>query len=239
MRALIVVMALAGVAEAAPDSQDGSEDGPVMHDGRELVGITAGTRAGDGGGFVLGQSDWNSTEGLSLTAGAEVPVWHHLRAVLRIEGVGNNGRPGAGLAYVLAPYATAYLLYKAEGFSEPEGEIESAIALAHSAGPLLIAGSVTYGQDVDAKNRDVELATAERLPVTDRVFAGMTARYRDALGTTGEALARDGVGGATATVVVDRVAITALAGVASVQRNGIGQTMHTGAAATLAIGAAF
>jgi hypothetical protein len=137
MRALIVVAALAGVAHAS--------------DGRELVSITAGTRAGDGGGFVLGQSDWNSTEGLRLTAGAEVNVWRHVRAVLRVEDLGNSGRPGAGLAYVLAPYATAYLLYKAEGFSEPEGELEAALALGH--GPL--TGSMTYGQDVDAKSRDV------------------------------------------------------------------------------------
>lgn len=226
MRAVILMMAMAGVAQAGAD-------------GRELVSITAGTRAGDGGGFVLAQSDWNSTEGLSLTAGAEVPMWRRLRAVLRVEDLGNNGRPGAGLAYPLAPYATAYLLYKAEGFSEPEGEIEAALALAHPAGPLLLAGSLTYGQDADANDRDVEGAAAGRIEVVDRVFAGLMARYRDALGTTGEALARDGFGGATATVVVNRLAITALAGVSGVQKNGMGQRFQTGAAATLAIGAAF
>ena len=228
MHSLIVVMALAlaGTAQAG-------------NDGRELVSITAGTRAGDGGGFVLGQSDWNSSEGLSLTAGAEVPVWRRLRAVLRVEDLGNNGRPGAGLAYPLAPYASAYVLYKAEGFSEPEGEIEAALALAHTAGPILLAGSLTYGQDIDAKNRDVEGAAAGRIEVVDRVFAGVMARYRDALGTTGEALARDGFGGATATVVIDRLALTAMAGVAGVQKSGTGQQFQTGAAATLAIGAAF
>src|SRR5206468_3604177 len=101
MRAVILVMAMASVAQAGAD-------------GRELVGITAGTRAGDGGGFVLAQSDWNSTQGLTLTTGAEMMVWRRLRAVLRVDDLGNNGRPGAGLAYVLAPYATAYLMYKAE-----------------------------------------------------------------------------------------------------------------------------
>ena len=226
MRALILVALMAGVAQAGAD-------------GRELVSITAGTRAGDGGGFVLGQSDWNSTEGLSLTAGAEVAVWRHVRAVLRVEDLGNNGRPGAGLAYVLAPYATAYLLYKAEGFSEPEGEIEASMALARPVGPLLLAGSLTYGQDVDAKNRDIEGAAAGRVEVVDRVFAGVMARYRDALGTTGEALARDGFGGAVATLVVDRLAISAMAGVSGVQKTGTGQHFETGAAATLAIGAAF
>ena len=226
MRALILVCAMAGVAEAGAD-------------GRELVSITAGTRAGDGGNFVLGQSDWNSTEGLSLTAGAEVAVWNRLRAVLRVEDLGNNGRPGAGLAYVLAPYATAYLLYKAEGFSEPEGEIEAAIALARPVGPVVLAGSLTYGQDADANDRDVEAAAAGRIALADRVFAGLMARYRDALGTTGETLARDGFGGATATVVVNRLAISALAGVSGVQRTGTGQHFETGAAATLAIGAAF
>ena len=53
------------------------------------------------------------------------------------------------------------------------------------------------------------------------------------------ALARDGFGGATATVVVNRLAISALAGVSGVQRTGTGQHFETGAAATLAIGTAF
>jgi hypothetical protein len=222
MRAVIFLVAMAGVAQAAPS-------------GQELVSITAGTRAGDGGGFALARSDWNSTEGLSLGANVEMPVWHRLRAVARIDDLGNNGRPGGGLAYVLAPYATAYVLYKAEGFSEPEGEIEGTMALAH--GPL--AGSITYGQDVDARNRDVEGALAVRTEVVHNLFAGALARYRDALGTTGEMLARDGFGGATATLVVDRLAFTAMAGVAGVQKNGTGEHFQTGAAATLAIGAAF
>ncbi|HSN27643.1 MAG TPA: hypothetical protein VLT45_15230 [Kofleriaceae bacterium] len=226
MRALIAVAALGGVAHA------GSE-GQASGDGLALVGITAGTRAGDGGGFVLGQSDWNSVSGLTLTGGAEIPVWRHLRAVLRIDDFAGNGRPGAGLAYVLAPYATAYVLYKAEGFSEPEGEVEGAIALAR--GPL--AGSLTFGQDADAKNRDVEGAVAARFAIADRVFAGAMARYRDALGTTGEPLARDGLAGAVATIVVDRVAVSAVAGVAGVQK--VGQRFEAGPAATLAISAAF
>jgi hypothetical protein len=218
MRALLIVAALGGIAHA---------------DGRELVSITAGTRAGDGGGFVLAQSDWNSAQGLRLTGNAEMAVWRHMRAVLRVDDLGGTGRPGAGLAYVLAPYATAYVMYKAEGFSEPEGEVEGALALAH--GPL--AGSVTYGQDIDARNRDLEGALAARTEVATNVFVGALARYRDALGTTGEPLARDGIGGASATLVLDRVAITALAGVAGVQRTG--QRFEAGAAATLAIGAAF
>jgi len=222
MRAVIFLVAMAGVAQAAPS-------------GQELVSITAGTRAGDGGGFALARSDWNSTEGLSLGANVEMPVWHGLRAVVRVEDLGNNGRPGGGLAYVLAPYATAYVLYKAEGFSEPEGEIEGTMALAH--GPL--AGSITYGQDIDAQNRDVEGALAARTEVVHNLFAGGLARYRDALGTTGEMLARDGFGGATATLVVDRLAFTAMAGVAGVQKSGTGERFQTGAAATLAIGAAF
>lgn len=220
MRALIVLVALAGVAEAGSD-------------GRELVSITAGTRAGDGGGFVLAQSDWNSVAGLQLTGGAEIPVWRHVRAVLRVQDLAGTGRPGAGLAYVIAPSATAYLMYKAEGFSEPGGEIEGALALAH--GPL--AGSLTFGQDADAKNRDLEGAVAARFAIADRVFAGAMARYRDALGTTGELFARDGLGGAVATLVIDRVAVSAVAGVAGVQK--VGQRFEAGPAATLAISAAF
>lgn len=226
MRSLAIVALLAGPAFA--------EEGSVAAaDGRELAGIVAGTRAGDGQGFVLAQSDWDSVRGLRLSGMSEIPLVHHLRAVLRVEGIGDVGRPGAGLAYVVAPYATAYLLYKAEGFSEPEGEIEAAMALAH--GPLM--GSVTFGQDADAHDRDLEAALAARFELTRGVFAGAMARYRDALGTTGEALARDAFGGAMATLAVDRVAITAMAGAAGVQR--IGSRFEAGAAATLAIGTAF
>ena len=217
MKTLLVLLALGATAHA---------------DGRELVGIVAGVRAGDGGGFVLGHSDWD-VRGVRLGANAEAPLWQHVRAVLRVDDLGGTARPGAGLAYVLVPSATAYLLYKAEGFSEPEGELEAAIAVAR--GPL--AGSLTYGQDVDAKNRDVEAALAARAEVVRGLFAGALARYRDALGTTGEALARDSFAGAVATIAIDRVAITAMAGAAGVQRTG--QRFETGAAATLAIGAAF
>jgi hypothetical protein len=195
VRLLIVGVAVVAALRAAHAESDG----------RDLVSITAGTRAGDGGGFVLAQSDWNAVSGLALTSGAELPVWRRVRAVLRVDDIGIHGRPGAGLAYVLSPHATAYLLYKAEGFSEPGGEMEAAVALAR--GPF--AGSLTFGQDADAKNRDAEGAVAARFPIADRVFAGALARYRDALGTTGDAFARDGFGGAVATLVVDRVAIGA------------------------------
>jgi hypothetical protein len=214
MRALVIVAALAGAAHA--------------EDGRELASITTGMRAGDGGGFALVHSDYDP-RGVTFGVNVEASLAPHLRAVMRIDGE----RPGAGVAYVLAPYATAYLLYKAEGFSEPEGEIEGSLALAHG----LFAGSLTFGQDADAHNRDVEAALAARTEIARGVFAGALARYRDALGTTGEALARDAFGGAAATVAIDRFAITAMAGGAGVQRTG--GRFQTGAAATLAIGAAF
>ena len=214
MRALILVAALGGVAHA--------------EDGRELATITAGLRAGDGGGFALVHSDYDP-RGISFGVNVEASLAPHVRAVMRIDG----DRPGAGFAYVLAPYATAYLLYTAEGFSEPGGEIESAFALAH--GPLV--GSLTFGQDADARNRDLEGALAARAEVARGLFTGAMARYRDALGTTGEALARDAFGGVVATIAIDRIAITAMAGAAGVQRTG--GRFETGAAATLAIGTAF
>lgn len=226
MRALLVVALLAGPAYA----EEGIE--PTA-DGRALADVTAGVRAGDGGGFVLAQSDWDGVRGLRLSGTSEIPLWHRVRVVLRVEDIGGVGRPGAGLAYVLAPYATAYLLYKAEGFSEPEGEVEAALALRH--GPVM--GSVTYGQDADANDRDVEGVLAARFEVARGVFTGAMARYRDALGTTGEAFARDSFAGVMGTLAVDRFAITAMAGAAGVQR--IGQRFETGAAATLAIGTAF
>ena len=130
------------------------------------------------------------------------------------------------------------MLYKTEGFSEPEGELELMLAFGRRVGPLRALANVAYGQDPEGNERDGELALAVHVEPRRNVFAGVIARYRDALGSRGEAgVLRDGFGGATATLARGPLALTAQAGVGLVGTAMAGTTF--GPAATVAIGASF
>src|SRR5262249_18752488 len=133
---------------------------------------------------------------------------------------------------------SGYLQYKPEGFTEPEGEVEAVLAFGKKLGDIRATANLAYGQDPEAAERDGEIALAGLYPVRPDLLAGLTARYRDALGSTKEAINRDLVGGATATFTVNRFAISALAGIAMIELQG-GLPRQTGAIGTLAVGAAF
>jgi hypothetical protein len=134
--------------------------------------------------------------------------------------------------------STAYLLYKTEGFTEPEGELEATLSFARHLGPVRAGLSVAYGQDPEGNERDGEVAAVAHVEPVHGVFAGVVGRYRDALGSRGEAgVIRDVIAGATGTFAIGRFAITGLAGIAGIQTQTT--SMRTGLAATLAVGAAF
>ena len=72
------------------------------------------------------------------------------------------------------------LTYRPEGLTEPEGEIEAALAVGRRVGSLSIVASATYGQDAEGSERDGELRAAGLVPV-GRVLVGADARGRLAL----------------------------------------------------------
>src|SRR5436309_1668438 len=58
-------------------------------------------------------------------------------------------RPFAGARLAVAPGAAVTFVYKSEGFTEPEGEIEVGGTLGHAIGPGYVLANARYGQDVD------------------------------------------------------------------------------------------
>lgn len=196
---------------------------------------------------MLAVSNYNrTTRASTLDLVGELGVYQGLHLVLRVDNVASHGRPGVGAAYQFLSEAkhgvssTAYLVYKTEGFTEVEGEIEGLVAFGKTFGAVHSVLNIAYGQDADAKERDGELALHADLAVTNRVLVGATVNYRDALGSGGDlGVLRDAFGGFTGTVVAGPVAVTAMAGLAGLKTMGTTGFMSTGPAVYLAVGTGF
>jgi hypothetical protein len=187
-----------------------------------------------------------ATRATTLDLRGELKLYKALHLVLRVDNLTDHGRPGIGAAYQFLSEArhgvasTAYLVYKTEGFTEVEGEIEALVAFGKTFGPISGVVNLAYGQDADAKERDGEVAIHAHTPIGDRAVVGVAANYRDALGSGGDrGVLRDAFAGLTGSVVVvDPVVVTAMAGIAGVQVTGM-TSMVTGPAVTLAVGTGF
>jgi len=195
---------------------------------------------------ALATSNYNrTTRETTLDLIGELKVYDHLHLVLRVDNIATHGRPGVGAAYQFLSEAkhgvssTAYLVYKTEGFTEVEGEIEGLVAFAKRFGPVNGVLNIGYGQDADGKERDGEVAAHAHTPIGTNVLVGVTATYRDALGSGGDlGVLRDAFGGLTGTVVAGPVAVTAMAGLAGLQTTGM-TGMTSGPAVYLAVGTGF
>ena len=204
-------------------------------------------RAHDGtaAGFVVASTAWSGpSDRVQLDALGEVRVYKQLRLIVRVaDAFRDTAKPGIGAGYQFLDEArhgvssTAYLQFKTEGFTEPEGELEAVLAFGRRFGAVRALLDVAYGQDPEGNERDGELALAAQVQARRGLHAGVTGRYRDALGSTKEAIARDAFGGAAATFAAGRFAVTGMLGVAMVQLHDA--DAEVGAAATLAIGAGF
>ncbi|HEX3758149.1 MAG TPA: hypothetical protein VHW23_05565 [Kofleriaceae bacterium] len=181
----------------------------------------------------------------------EVQVWGPARLVLRVDNVfassGGKARPGIGAAVQLLDErkhgvaSSAYVSYKAEGFTEAEGEIEGLVSFGKQLGPVHGTLNLAYGQDPDGVERDGELAAGLHIEPIRGLFTGVVGRFRDALGSNGDkgtGILRDALGAATATYVIGRVGLTASAGIAGVKTIQSG-TMQAGAEAAFSVGTVF
>jgi hypothetical protein len=205
-------------------------------------------RAGsDGQGFAVASTTVNGAAAsrVQVDAHGEVNMFGPVRLVLSVQDAfhTNAAKPGIGIGVKLLDEArfgvsaTGYIQYKAEGFAEPEGEVEAVIAFGKRFGDLRTAIDFSYGQDPEGSERDGEVAVSGQYQLTGSLFTGVTAHYRDALGATKEPIVRDAVGGATATFTYNRFAFTALAGLGMVELQN--EPRKIGAIGTLAIGTAF
>ena len=186
----------------------------------------------------------------------EIRIWGPARLVLRVDNIfgdGPNGkaRPGIGAAVQMLDErrhgvaGSAYVSYKAEGFTEGEGEIEGLVSFGKQLGPVHGTLNLAYGQDPEAVERDGEIALGLHVEPLRGLFTGVVGRFRDALGSNGDkgtGILRDGLGAATATYVIGRIGVTATAGIVGVKvLNTATQTTstQTGAQAAFSVGTVF
>jgi len=204
--------------------------------------------AAHGRGAAVGVVSFSgASDKTTLDLNGEVQVFGPVRLVLRVDNVTDTARPGIGAAVQFldeakhGAAASAYFTYKAEGFTEPEGELEGMVAFGKQLGPVRGTLNLAYGQDPEGNERDGEVALGLHVEPIRGLFAGVIGRYRDALGSNGDkatGILRDVLGGASATYVIGRFGVTAMAGFSGVETVTSG-SMETGAAAALAVGAVF
>jgi hypothetical protein len=80
------------------------------------------------------------------------------------------------------------LAYKAEGFDEPEGELELVIAVARTFGNWSLLGNVAYGQDPEGAERDGEFRAAALCQLGTLFYLGLDGRGRFDMGSEGAKL---------------------------------------------------
>jgi hypothetical protein len=181
----------------------------------------------------------------------EVKVFGPVRLVLRVDNVfaggGDKAHPGIGAAVQLLDErkhgiaGSAYLSYKAEGFTEGEGELEGLMSFGKQIGAVHGTLNLAYGQDPEGNERDGEAAVGLHIEPIRGLFTGVVGRFRDSLGSNGDKstkILRDAHGLASATYVIGRFGLTASAGIAGVKLLGE-SSMQTGAEAAFSFGAVF
>jgi hypothetical protein len=133
------------------------------------------------------------------------------------------------------------VFYRAEGFDEPEGEIETFACASRSLGRLAAAANLVYGQDPEGRERDGELR-ASLVRRSDRFALGLDARLRLSLGVPQTSSARaeaafDAVGGPVAMVVVGPLVVLGQVGPSAVKMRDTSPAF--GVAAFAGLGSAF
>lgn len=169
-----------------------------------LHGPLSGQRA-----TVLLGGGWDVAAG---RARADVSAWVPLYR--RISAIGGahyapdgTWRPEAGIAVALTDprqgVVQSHLLvqYRAEGFSEPEGEIELTLRGGIRSRRASLFAEASYGQDPEASERDAELAVDATVS-WGVLSAGLGVRGRKGLGEKQEAVSWDLVAGPHLGIVV-------------------------------------
>ena len=132
------------------------------------------------------------------------------------------------------------VFYRPEGFTEPEGEIETFVSLGRRFDRISVLGNLVYGQDPEGNERDGELRFAS-LYAAGRWSFGVDSRLRFALGAQKSAMAQaepkfDLMAGPIATAAVGPVAFFAQAGPSVLKVTG---STSAGVAALGGVGSVF
>jgi hypothetical protein len=234
------------------DVEDVSRPAPAIADavrGGALLPSTLAPRVGDTGALAFGFAGYDGARSAPLgSATAEARIWGPLaiRGGAEYSDVRQRLRPTIGGRVQLLRQerhgvdGSLSVFYRPEGFTEPEGEIESFISIGRRFDRVTVLGNLVYGQDPEGNERDGELRLAA-LAAAGRWTFGVDSRMRFALGTQRGANAQaepkfDLLAGPTAALVVGPVAFFAEAGPSVVK---LTSNASTGLAAVAGVGSVF
>jgi len=153
--------------------------------------FTLPARVGSTAALVAAMGGYDSARSRPIAGTtAEVRLWGPLalRAGGEYTGNDNRARPTAGLrVQVLSQDAhgldgAVSVFYRPEGFTEPEGEIETFLSVARRGELLSVGANLVYGQDPEGNERDGEVRLAVHHQGT-RFVLGLDSRFRFAIGT--------------------------------------------------------
>lgn len=179
--------------EARPDGSGSaapSATAQAISDG-SFAPLTMPARVGSTPAFAWGLGGYDTSHKAGLfEAVAEVRLWGPiaLRGGATYSNASDRLRPNLGArVQVLRQSAhgvdgSLAVFYKPEGFTEPEGEIETTLALARAFDAVTVGGNLVYGQDPEGHERDGEIRVS-LLRRGGRLVYGVDARARFALGT--------------------------------------------------------
>jgi hypothetical protein len=87
--------------------------------------------------------------------------------------------------------AAVALAFKAEGFTEPEGELETTLSVGRRFGRTLLLTNLIYGQDPEGRERDAEVSAACLVRLATWAHLGLDGRGRFDLSPSGTAPSRE------------------------------------------------
>ena len=137
----------------------------------------------------------------------------------------------------------ASVFYKAEGFTELEGEIENMLSVARRFDAWLVVLSAAYGQDPEGHERDAELTLGCLLQLSPMAHLGVDARGRLGVGPRRETARAqleplsDFQAGPLLSLALGPLAVTAQAGVSALRN--ADQATRTGLVVAAGVGSAF
>lgn len=154
---------------------------------------TLSARVGESSAQAAGFGGYDAARGSArFESYAEARVWGPLalRAGTELADTRGELRPSLGGRLQLLSRerqgldGSLAIFYRAEGFSEPEGEIETVVALGGRLDRTQLLGNLAYGQDPEGNERDGELRAAVLVFVSGGLRLGADGRLRCDLGST-------------------------------------------------------
>ena len=217
-----------------------------------LLPLTLSPAVGAVPATAVGYAGYDGGRGSAVAqAFAEVRLWRRvaLRGGTELSDTTHRVRPSVGARLQVISQqrhgadGAVSVSYRAEGFNQPEGEIETVVAIGRRFGRAALFANLAYGQDFEGHERDGELRLAALARVTNRMQVGVDGRWRLDLGSQTAKLQAsneptyDIDAGPVLALSVGPMAVVAHAGASIVRR--VGQDAVLGLIGVAGVGASF